>query len=41
MKEELTNFEKDLKRRMKNKGFREAYEKERQKVIIAYKAIKQ
>lgn len=40
MKKELTNFEKDFRRRMKNKKFREVYEKERQKVAIAYEILK-
>lgn len=40
MKRELTNFEKDFKRRMRNRRFREAYEKERRKVFIAYEVLK-
>lgn len=39
MKRELTNFEKDFKRRMRNKKFREAYEKERRRVAIAYEIL--
>jgi len=39
MKRKLTNFEKDFENKMRNKSFRNAYEKERQKLIIAYKIV--
>jgi len=36
----LTNFEKDLKERLKDKKFRETYECERRKVFVAYEILK-
>jgi len=40
MKRRLTNFEKHLQEKLKNKKFREAYECERRKVFIAYEILK-
>lgn len=40
MKRKLTDFEKDFREHMKDKGFRRAYKKERQKVAIAYEILK-
>jgi len=39
MEKKLTNYERDFKKRIKNKKFREAYEKERQKLHIAYEIL--
>ena len=36
----LTDYEKDFRERMKDKEFREAYEKERRRVTIAYEILK-
>ncbi len=36
----LTDYEKDFRERMKDKEFREAYEKERRRVAIAYEIVK-
>lgn len=40
MRRKLTNYEKDFQRKIKSKKFREAYEQERQRFIIAYKIVK-
>lgn len=36
----FTNYEKDFKKRIRNKRFRSAYEQERRKVAIAYEIVK-
>ena len=36
----LTNYEKDFRKRIKDKNFRKAYEQERRRVAIAYEIVK-
>lgn len=40
MRRKLTNYEKDFRKRMKDKNFRKAYEQERRRVAIAYEIVK-
>lgn len=40
MRKKLTNFERHFREQMKDKKFREAYEKEKRKVFIAYEIVK-
>ena len=40
MKRKLTNYEKDFRKRIKDKNFRKAYEQERRRVAIAYEIVK-